>query len=527
MIWRTITNAIRNAAISLLGLREYEAGRVDRLTGDLKISALSADADIVGSLLTVRGRARTMEQSDAYTKKYVGLVRANIPGPLGYRLQSRVAEYDPVKKEFIEDTLANTRIEEGWVDWCRRENCTVTGDMSFREFTHIMSAHFKRDGEFLARRIAPAGKYGFQLQALEPDLLDERLNARLANGNRVIMGVEIDRWRKIVAFWLRKEDDGRNASPWSYSMERQRIDARDVYFGYDRTRAFQTRGMSSLATAMLVLHDNRQWEKASLVNARHSAGRLGFLYDDKGEPAAPMPGDETESDGTPVLKLEAGSLYDIGMKKFQGVDPNFPHQQHKDFVASNLRRAAAGAEVSYYSLSNDYESTSYSSGRLSYSDERERWKMDQQYLVEALLEPIFRDWLEMSLTTKAVNLPLAKFDKFNCPEFVGRTWDYVDPLKDVQADILAMNSNLMTKKQYFAERGKDIEDVFKQLKAEREMEKEYGIESQTSTSAKLIAAAATNTDNKGNDAQQADANARAIAALLLENGGQNGNGHHG
>jgi len=398
----------------------------------------------------------------------------------------------------------------------------VTGDMSFREFTHLMAAHYKRDGEFLARRIVPAGKYGFQVQALEPDLLDEAYTATLSNGNRIIMGVEINRWRKIVAFHLRKEFDGKNASPWTYSNERQRIDARDIYFGFDRTRAFQTRGMSALATALLVLNDNRQWERSSLVNARHSAGRIGFLYDETDEQTTKLPGDETESDGTPVLKIEAGSLYDIGSKRFSGIEPKFPHEQHGPFVKSNLRRAAAGAEVSYYSLSNDYESTSYSSGRLSYGDERERWRMDQQYFIEVLLQPIFRDWLEMALTTQTVALPLTKFDKFNQPEFIGRTWDYVDPQKDAQADLLLMNAKLLSKKRWFAERGLDIEDEYRQMKADKDLEEKYGIKPDDVSSDRLMAAAAkgTKADDDDVDATKEAAN-RAIHELLKTEG----NGH--
>jgi lambda family phage portal protein len=389
--------------------------------------------------------------------------------------------------------------------------------MSFREFTHLMAAHFKRDGEFIARGIRPDGKYGFRLQALEPDLLDETLSARLDNGNRIVMGVEMDQWRRTVAFWLRKEDDGSAASMYTYSRKSERVPAKDIYFGFDRTRAFQTRGMSALSTSLLVLHDERQWEKSSLVNARHSAGRLGFLSDPPdSQGTAPLPADETESDGTPVLKLEAGTMYDIGSKTFAGVEAQFPHQQHTPFVKSNLRRAAAGAEVSYYSLSNDYESTSYSSGRLSYGDERERWKMDQQYFMEALLQPIFSAWLEMALTTQAVNLPLAKYDKFNRPEFIGRTWDYVDPTKDAEADLLLDGAGLMSRKRWFAERGLDMETELKQIAAERKMYADLGIEI-------VRSAAQAKTEPPPPDPKSIeDAASRAIHNLLEPS---NGNGH--
>ncbi len=516
-----ITKRLRGAALALSGKRQYEAGKTDRLSGDFKPAGLTADGDVAEAMYTVRGRARTMEQSDGFVKKYVGLVRANIPGPFGFRLQSRVMEYDAKSKAMVEDVLANSRIEDGWNDWSRRENCTVTGDMSFREFTHLMAAHFKRDGEFIARRVRFEGKYQFVLQALEPDLLDETLTTRAANGNRIVMGVEMDKWRRPVAYYLRQEDDGTTASLYAYSRKVVRVPAEDIYFGYDRTRSFQSRGMSALSTSLMTLHNTREWEKASLVNARHSAGRLGFLSDSPdSQGAGPLPADEEESDGTPVIHLEAGSMYDIGTKTFSGVDPKFPHEQHTPFVKSHLHRAAAGAEVSYYSLSNDYESTSFSSGRLSYSDERERWKMDQQYFVEALLEPIFRDWLEMALTCQAVKLPLAKFDKFFAPEFIGRTWNYLDPEKEAQADLLLDGAGLLSRKRWFAERGLDMETELKQIAAERKMYADYGIEIVRSNAA---------TAKPAQDASTSDPNAQAAAAKraienLLTHTGGNGHG---
>lgn len=515
-----LKQSVRGLALGFLGLRSYEAGKVDRLSSDFKPATLPSDADISEAMPYVRGRARTMEQSDGYTRKYVGLVRANIPGAFGFRLQSRVMEFDATKKMKVEDALANSRIEEGWEDWGRRENCTVTGDMSFREFTQLMAAHYKRDGEFIARRVRYEGKYGFMLQALEPDLLDETYSTRLANGNRVVMGVEMDKWRRVVAFYLRKEDDGSSSSMYSYTRKLERVPASEIYFGFDRTRAFQTRGMSALSTSLMTLHNIREWEKSSLVNARHSAGRLGFLSDAPDSSGTMLPGDETESDGTPVMKLEAGSMYDIGTKTFTGIDPKFPHDQHGPFIKSNMQRAAAGAEVSYYSLSNDYESTSFSSGRLSYTDERERWKMDQRYFVETLLEPIFRDWLEMALTTQAVNLPLAKFDKFFAPEFIGRTWNYLDPEKEAQADLLLDGAGLMSRKRWFAERGLDMETELKQIAAERQMYKDLGID--------IIRANAAPQATKPEPTATPDPNAEAAAAKrAIENllTTTSGNGH--
>jgi capsid protein len=56
-------------------------------------------------------------------------------------------------------------------------------------------------------------------------------------------------------------------------------------------------------------------------------------------------------------------------------------------------------------------------------------------------------------------LPAAKFEKFNAPEFQGRRWPWVDPLKDVQASVLAINNLLTTRTKVLAEQGGDFTDT--------------------------------------------------------------------
>jgi lambda family phage portal protein len=505
--WAELRSSVRELAIGALGLRDYEAGKITRLDRDFMPTTGTADQENLGSLSIVRGRARTLEQSDAYSSKYVQITEVNVPGPKGFKFQSRVMEFGR-EGALVEDTLANAKIEAGWKEWCKRGNCTVSGDMSFREFTHLMTAHWKRDGEFLARKVIGIGRFGIQLQALEPDLLDETFNTRLDNGNRVIMGVEVNEWRRPVAFWLRREDDRRSLGLGYFTLERQRITADQIYFGFTRTRAFSSRGMSAMATAMMCLQDNRAWEKASLVNARHSAGRVGFLYDeDPNSGAADIAPDDYGSNNEPILKVEPGTVQDIGSKRFVGVESSFPHQQHTPFVDSNLHRASAGLRVAHHTLSGNMSGVTYSSARIAALDERDMWRMDQQYLVEALLEPIFTDWLTFALTTQAVQLPFSKLDKFNKPVFTGKTWDWVDPLKDITAAVMEIKAGLGTATKYLAEQGEDLLETYTILKRERDLAEQMGLSLDVMQVSQMVAAAqaATATDQKPKDSEEAQA----------------------
>ena len=60
-----------------------------------------------------------------------------------------------------------------------------------------------RDGEVLIRHIRNAeNPFGYSLQLLEPDFLDEEYNTTNSdNGNRIVMGVELNNFNRPEAFW--------------------------------------------------------------------------------------------------------------------------------------------------------------------------------------------------------------------------------------------------------------------------------------------------------------------------------------
>ena len=71
---------------------------------------------------------------------------------------------------------------------------------------------------------------------------------------------------------------------------------------------------------------------------------------------------------------------------------------------------------------------------------------------------------------------MSKFDKFNAPVFVGRRWQWVDPLKDIMAKILEVQAGFGTATQVIAEKGDDILETYTELKEEKALAKEFGLE---------------------------------------------------
>jgi capsid protein len=125
--------------------------------------------------------------------------------------------------------------------------------------------------------------------------------------------------------------------------------------------------------------------------------------------------------------------------------------------------------VSYTSLANDLEAVSYSSIRQGLLEERDHWRMVQNWVIEHFCQPVYLRWLRQTLDAGVVNLPASKFVKFSATIWVPRGWQWVDPRNEAEAQILAINNGLMTKTQALAERGLDLEDVLLEQQAETEL----------------------------------------------------------
>jgi capsid protein len=101
--------------------------------------------------------------------------------------------------------------------------------------------------------------------------------------------------------------------------------------------------------------------------------------------------------------------------------------------------------------------------------------MLQAWFIQRFEVLIFQAWLEMALLYRKIKLPFFKFDKFNVPYFQGRRWDWVDPLKDIDAIDRAIEIGLTSRRAEVAKKGGNILDIAKEQKADNELSDRYGL----------------------------------------------------
>lgn len=468
---------IRKSDAVNYGVRAYNAGLASRLTNSWELTAATIDRDIKGGIIPIRARARNMVRNNPYGIGYINAHKTNVVGPEGFNFQWKSLKANNDPNEF-----ANNLIERKFRDWSKKESCTMQGIFPFVIVQQLIAQQLFRDGEFLVRQVfGPSAKnqFGYALDLLETDDLDERYNEELTGGNIVKMGVEFNEWRRPVAYWLKKRTlrDELSFSDHVYT-ERYRVPADEIIFGFDPEHCKQTRAVSPMVQSLMSVHMADDFEQSSLVNANWSAKLLGF-YEKKRIEGDPQFGDEAmeDDDGHITHDYDTGSIEELPYgTEFQNFNREYPHPMHEPFMKSMLRRIATGFGLKYSTMSNDRSDSNFSAERAASNEERDNWRYKQMIVREMFCDTVAKNWLKWALLAGALNpLEISEYDKLNVPEIRGRRWGYVDPVKDVTANKIAVEEGFKTRKDVIEEYGGNKEDVDAELRKDKPLKDELGL----------------------------------------------------
>jgi lambda family phage portal protein len=455
--------------------RRIEAGEVTRLNQGWKAANLAADEEIKRSLETVRARSRDLAYNNEYAKKYLQMVATHIVGPNGFNLQSMVVG-DITGDRMTPDRPARDIIERGFAKWAQRGTCEATGRFSFSEFQRMVIETVARDGEaIIMRRRGADNAFGYELKLVEVDRLPVSKSETLKGGNQIVMGIELNADGKAVAYWLNLGDIA-NTNP---TVTLTRIPAEDIIHLYRPGRAEQHRGLPWMHAVMSGLKMLSGFEEAAIVAARVGAAKMGFFTSPDGDAAALA---DDAVDGEFYQDAEAGafSVLPPGYT-FEQWNPDYPHQNYDVFVKARLRSIASGLGIAYHTLANDLSDVNFSSARAGTLEERDNWIVLQNWFVDGFLRPVFNDWIEQALKKGVLSfstgksLPVVKRDKFTAHEWQGRRWQWVDPVKDIEAARLAIKTGISSPQMIAAQNGVDIDDALQGIAEFEARVKESGV----------------------------------------------------
>lgn len=481
--WYMVNGQWPTDARSQTSGRGFDAAGTGNLMSSWSVTPQPINVDIRTGIKKLVARSRHEAQNNDHMKNFLRLAKTNIVGHTGITLQGRIK--DP---SGTADTLANEAIEAGWREWGRQGSPEVTGMMSWRSSQRLFVETLFRDGEVLIRKLHgwKENPHRFAFEFLDNQVLDTELNKQLPGGNVIKMGVELNEWRRPVAYHLLTSKPNAH-DYYGQGKSYQRIEASEIIHAFLPEWVWQTRGIPGAVTALFRFNMLSGYEEAELVAARVAAAKMGF-FEEKDDETPPLPGDsaiigsgEKDADGNFITDAEAGTFERLPRGyTVKTWDPQHPNAGFGDFVKAMLRGAASGLGVGYNTLANDPEGVNYTSLRHFALNDRDVWMSLQDWMVEVFCEPMYREWLSTALLTGELTVagrPLRadREKKYQAIEWQPRRWAPVDPVKESAANEKEFNWKTRSPQQVIRERGGDPKTVLEDWKEWQEQTTAAGL----------------------------------------------------
>lgn len=424
---------------------------------------------VTEELHKLRARSRDLALNNDYVRRCVTLFKANVVGD-GIALQSKARLPDGAA-----DKDTRRTIEAGWEEWGLLY-ADITGQRTWTQILQQMMHGVFVDGEaFLRYHVGGGvgGVYGVAVELIDPVRVPEAYNTkRHSNGNRISNGIEYDPRGRPVAYYVAAVVNEMGV----YSPDRvERVLAVDMQHVYDPEYINQGRGIPQTATAMPTLRMLDGLQEAAITALREGASKQLYIAtpdQDYGGADGRLASGEMYEDIQPGLK----TVVPTGTELLT-YNPSYPNGEYPEFCKSVLRRASSGLRLSYPSVANDHESINFSSGRLARQEETDQYKLFQYLLITRACMPTFRLWIQTSVRwLKASNARADAVESWRHATWQARRWPWVDPLKEVQASVIAVNNGFKSRSGVIRENGGEPENVLDEIKADQSATEDAGIE---------------------------------------------------
>lgn len=342
---------------------------------------------------------------------------------------------------------------EAWTD-----DADADGLTDFYGFQALMVRRMVVDGEAFALLVNT--HTGFCIRLIDAEQVDPSLNRDLPGGGRIVQGIEFDAAGRRVAYHVLPERPG---MPFAVVQQPVRIAAEHVMHLFKPETPGQVRGVSWFAPVLLRLADLDQWRDAQLVRQKVAAMLAGFVTSTDGS-GSPFDG-EADQRGNLIGGLEPGTLkfLDPG-QDVRFSDPAKVGAEVIDFARITEREIAVGLGLPASVLTGDLSAVNYSSIRAGLVEWRRRIEAIQHGVIAfQALRPIWRRWAATEVLSGRVTTTL---EAAMPVKFITPKQQWVDPAKDVQAELDAIAGGLMSRREAVTSRGVDIEALDAEIAAD-------------------------------------------------------------
>lgn len=370
-------------------------------------------------------------------------------------------------------TKVNKQLSDLWGEWSRSMP-ESTRTMPWAQIETMVCRTWLRDGEMLIQHLegnAPIrhrARVPYSIELIEPDYLPFDLQQdSTPERNRVVHGVEMTDWREPVAFWLYREHPGDvgMVSLKGIDMQRdfKRVSADFITHIKFVRRLSQVRGVSIFHSVLRRIEDLKEYEESERVAARVAAAMCAIITKNTDFAGAR----DLNTIGNRTLEFNPGMVFDDLLPgedvKMMGSDR--PNPNLETFRNAQMRAVASGTGTSYSGVSRNYNGT-YSAQRQELVESWVGYEIMREYLYGTFYRPVWQRFARMAVTAGLVKGIGIDMTTMLDVDFVGPAMPWIDPVKEVEAKVAAIEARLASRHMTIRENQLDPAVIDAEIKAD-------------------------------------------------------------
>jgi lambda family phage portal protein len=302
-------------------------------------------------------------------------------------------------------------------------------------------------------------------------------NQYAANGNWIMNGIELDMRGKRAAYWFYPYHPGdMPIEVQMATLQPVRIPATEILHVFKCTRPGQMRGVPLITPALVRMFLLDQYDDAELERKRIAAMFAGFITSATPEDVIPIDALDSTApqENIGLSGLEPGTMQTL----LPGEDIKFsePADVGGTYEAYQYRQQLAlygGLGIPYSVATSDLRRANYSSLRGSIVEYRRKLEqMQHQMMVFQMCMPIWKRWMDTAVLAEAFDLGASEYmadqATYQRAKWIPQRNDWVDPLKDRQAEKLAVDAGFKSRSDVVEAEGSDPEENDQRIAADQE-----------------------------------------------------------
>ncbi len=459
---RQVTEAAAHAVMASGGAGFYEGASYTRRFLDMSAPRSGPNTPIIASGGTLTDRTYALARNESYVRRGLNVLSVSIVGT-GITPLLEIDGESPLEEAHAElweqtmEELDANGITDGYGMQAQAVRGVLTAGDSFGRFRNRLVAD-------RARYMPVPFAVPLQLEMLGAEMVPREKNELLPGGGDIIGGIQRGPYGNIEGYHVYR----RHPSEWSLSGASAGttvfVGADDMLHVHEVGREGMLRGEPRCASIILPAHDLHQGEDA-LQRTWNLQAFLGGFIEWAADPTEGLPGvapgTRPSGAGTVTTQWQPGDipLLKPGQKWHPATPPDVG-STYEPAMRQRLRKMSAGLGCPYELLSMDLVGATYSSARVGLI---QFWSECDVFLwhtlVPQFLRPLWLRWFDMAVRAGRLPLTLSKYLEnprryLNAVQWIPPKRPWVDPLKDVGAELLAIEGGLTSRDEAILSRGR-------------------------------------------------------------------------